>query len=88
MDANNTASTTLESRLLGCAKAAFKVDTSAVTEATLLNTLGDSLDFVDFLGDVEKEFRIELSNERVADLRTVGDLLEAVRQSVAHHPAG
>lgn len=80
---DNTPSSDIAARLLACARTAFKADASKVGESTELNTLGDSLDFVDFLSDVEKEFDIELSNEQIGDLRTVGDLLSAIRQALA-----
>lgn len=60
------------------------VDPSAVTpEADFSNDLGaDSLDKMEFIMDVEKEFGISIPDEEAEKLRTVGDALTYLEKNV------
>ena len=62
------------------------VDASKVTEtASFVNDLGaDSLDVVEFVMEVEKEFNITIPDEEATKLSTVGD---AVKYIDAHAKA-
>ncbi|MBQ3785362.1 MAG: acyl carrier protein [Alphaproteobacteria bacterium] len=62
------------------------VDESKVTEsASFVNDLGaDSLDVVEFVMEVEKEFNITIPDEEATKLSTVGD---AVKYIDAHAKA-
>ena len=62
------------------------VDESRVTEnAAFVNDLGaDSLDVVEFVMAVEKEFEISIPDNEATSLATVGD---AVKYIEAHLPA-
>ncbi len=63
------------------------VDASKVTEnASFVNDLGaDSLDVVEFVMEVEKEFNITIPDEEATKLTTVGD---AVKYIDAHANTG
>lgn len=63
------------------------VDPVKVTEkAAFVNDLGaDSLDVVEFVMEVEKEFNITIPDEEAGKLATVGD---AVKYIDAHNKAG
>ncbi len=57
-------------------------EASVVETASFVNDLGaDSLDVVEFVMEVEKEFDITISDEEAAKLATVGD---AVKYIEAH----
>lgn len=71
-------STDIELRLLQTAQRSLNLDTQALDAASPLSDLGDSLDFVDLIGDVEAEFGIDFSNEALGAMRTVGDLLRGI----------
>ena len=62
------------------------VDPAKVTEkASFVNDLGaDSLDTVEFVMEVEKEFNITIPDEEAGKLATVGD---AVNYIDSHKPA-
>jgi acyl carrier protein len=62
------------------------VDPAKVTEsAAFMNDLGaDSLDTVEFIMEVEKEFGITIPDEEAGKITTVGD---AVKYIDAHKPA-
>lgn len=53
------------------------VDPSLVTmEATLKDDLGiDSLDSVEIVLELESEFDVKISDEELAELKTVGDIV-------------
>jgi acyl carrier protein len=56
------------------------VDESRVTEAaSFVNDLGaDSLDVVEFVMEVEKEFKIAIPDEEATKLATVGDAVKYI----------
>ncbi|MCQ2574806.1 MAG: acyl carrier protein [Alphaproteobacteria bacterium] len=56
------------------------VDAAKVTEtASFVNDLGaDSLDFVEFVMEVEKEFNITVPDEEATKLVTVGDAVKYI----------
>lgn len=55
------------------------VDKARNDEARLREDLGfDSLDQIEILMDVEKEFRIRIPDAEVEKVRTVGDIIELV----------
>jgi acyl carrier protein len=57
------------------------VDESKVTEtASFVNDLGaDSLDIVEFVMAVEKEFKISIPDEAATQLVTVGDAIKYIK---------
>jgi acyl carrier protein len=73
--------------LLRLAQRFFKIDQAAIQPDTPLNAVGDSLDMVDFLADVEAEFGIAISDADLADARSVGDLATVVERLCAEKQA-
>ena len=59
----------------------LNIDADSITEdTTLLNELGaDSLDIFQIIMGIEEEYDIELDNESVEQIQTVGDAVEAIR---------
>ena len=60
------------------------VDAKDVTmEASITEDLGaDSLDIVDLVMSLEHEFDIEVPDEEVESIKTVGDIVRYIEQSV------
>lgn len=65
------------------------VDESRVTEnASFVTELGaDSLDVVEFVMEVEKEFKITIPDEEATKLVTVGDAVKYIDAHVKAEPA-
>jgi acyl carrier protein len=58
----------------------LKLDPASVTEAATLDELGvDSLRAISILYDIEDSFEIEIPNEDIQKLESVGDIIEIVR---------
>ena len=62
----------------------FSVDESAITEKTnIADDLGaDSLDVVDIMMSIEDEFEMEMPDEAVDNVRTVGELVNFIKKSM------
>ena len=62
----------------------LKVDTSEVTmETTFVDDLGaDSLDVVDMLMSLEDEFDVEIPDEEIERIRTVGELVSYIEENM------
>jgi acyl carrier protein len=60
------------------------VDESKITEtASFVNDLGaDSLDVVEFVMEVEKEFNITIPDEEATKLATVGDAVKYIEDHI------
>ncbi len=60
------------------------VEESQVTpEASFANDLGaDSLDTVELIMEFEKEFNLEIQDEEVEQIETVGDVIELLKQKL------
>lgn len=58
----------------------FDVEEDTITaETTLQDDLGaDSLDVVDLLMSIEDEFEVEIPDEEVENIKTVGSLVEYI----------
>jgi acyl carrier protein len=56
------------------------VDKSSITpESEIIKDLGaDSLDVVEMLLDLEKEYGIEISDDQAANLKTIGDIVNLI----------
>ncbi|MBL9077944.1 MAG: acyl carrier protein [Planctomycetes bacterium] len=60
------------------------VDRTAVTEQDTIASLGiDSLAMLDFLYDVQQEFRIEFEPQELVAVKTLGELATFVEQRLA-----
>ena len=59
----------------------LNVDEEEITmESTFVDDLGaDSLDIFQIIMGIEEEYDIELDNESVEQIQTVGDAVEAIR---------
>jgi acyl carrier protein len=56
------------------------VDKASITpDSEIIKDLGaDSLDVVEMLLDLEKEYGVEISDDQAADLKTVGDIVKLI----------
>ncbi|MCD8095035.1 MAG: acyl carrier protein [Ruminococcus sp.] len=53
-------------------------------EASIVDDLGaDSLDVVDLISSVEDEFDVEIPDEKVEDIKTVGDIVSYIEAAAA-----
>ena len=59
----------------------LNIDADSITEdTTFVDDLGaDSLDIFQVIMGIEEEYDIELDNESVEQIQTVGDAVEAIR---------
>jgi acyl carrier protein len=58
----------------------LKLDPASVTEAATLDELGvDSLRAISILYDIEDSFEIEIPNEDIQKLESVGDIIAIVQ---------
>ncbi len=59
----------------------LNIDADSITEdTTFVEDLGaDSLDIFQIIMGIEEEYDIELDNESVEQIQTVGDAVEAIR---------
>ena len=62
----------------------FDVEEDSITaETTLADDLGaDSLDVVDLLMSIEDEFEIEVPDEEIENIKTVGDIVKYIENKV------
>ena len=62
----------------------FEIEKSLIVpEAHLMNDLGiESLDFVDIVVIIEKEFGFKVKREDMANVRTVGDLCDYIENHI------
>ncbi len=60
----------------------FDLDEDAVTADTLLedDLEADSLDLVDLVMSFEDEFQIEVPDEDLSDIKTVGDIVKYIEE--------
>ena len=63
----------------------LNIDADSITEdTTFVDDLGaDSLDIFQIIMGIEEEYDIELDNESVEQIQTVGDAVEAIPQTRA-----
>jgi acyl carrier protein len=56
------------------------IDKASITpDSEIIKDLGaDSLDVVEMLLELEKEYGVEITDEQAADLKTVGDIVSLV----------
>ena len=62
----------------------FDVEEDSITlESTIAEDLGaDSLDIVDLLMSIEDEFEIEVPDDEVENIKTVGELVKYIEDNV------
>jgi len=58
------------------------IDESSLTIDTKISKLGiDSLDFIEVIFSIESTFGIEIRDEQIADLQTIGDFLNCLKNN-------
>lgn len=72
----------VEDQLLAIVQREFGLERQALTKATLLADLGDSLDQVTLLSALEEAFDITIESEQSSSLATVGDVLRLLKEPV------
>ena len=71
-------------RLTAMAARRSGLDVSAIELNTPLADLGiDSLGLAELMFDIDDEFNIEISDEQMVKLNTVGDLIEQIEQEIS-----
>jgi acyl carrier protein len=62
----------------------FAIDADTITESTdIVSDLGaDSLDVVELLMSLEDEYGVSIEDEKVAELKTVGDVVRCVESLI------
>ena len=62
----------------------FEIDPETITPDTnLIDDLGaDSLDVVEMMMALEEEFGITIEDEKIAELKTVGDVVDCVESMI------
>ena len=62
----------------------FGIDTDVISEETdIVADLGaDSLDVVEMMMALEEEFGITIEDEKIAELKTVGDVVDCVENMI------
>lgn len=56
------------------------IDESSLTLDTKISNLGiDSLDFIEVIFSIESTFGIEIQDEQLAELQTIGDFLNCLK---------
>jgi acyl carrier protein len=77
---NSLAADSLERRVIGIIAKKKKLDPSTITAASTFEQLGlDSLDAADMLFAFEDEFKIIVPDEAAQSMRSVGQVVEALR---------
>lgn len=63
----------------------FDVDTDEVNaESSIIDDLGaDSLDVVDLISSVEDEFDVQIPDEKVEGIKTVGDIVAFIESTTS-----
>lgn len=57
---------------------------SVTAEASIIDDLGaDSLDVVDLISSVEDEFDVEIPDDKVESIKTVGDIVAYIENNAA-----
>lgn len=61
----------------------FELTETTLTRDTTWEEIGaDSIDLVDLISELEEVFGVSIPDEAIDDLRTVGDLVQFMEQSV------
>ncbi len=76
---------TIEAKVKQIVADRLGVEESQVTpEASFANDLGaDSLDTVELIMEFEKEFNLEIQDEEVEQIETVGDVIKLLQQKLS-----
>ena len=81
---NASTSPSVKARLTAMAARRSGLDVAAIELSTPLTDLGiDSLGLAELMFDIDDEFKIEISDEQMVKLNTVGDLIEQIEQAIS-----
>lgn len=72
--------TKIEEQLITIVQQELGIKPGQITISSLLTEYGDSLDWVNLLFAIEKTFDIEISPEQGLSIKTVGDLLDLLKE--------
>lgn len=69
-------------RVTNVLSSTFKLDSSAITEATTLDSLPgwDSLGHITLMMEIEREFAVRIPTHRVNEPKTIADLAQLVAE--------
>lgn len=71
----------LKQRVIELIAEEYGISKSSLNETTSFKELRlDSMDMMDLLVEIESEFHIEISDEKAQHLRTIGELVKALRE--------
>ena len=81
---------TIEPRLLAIIAKQFKISATSITPATSLfkDLARDSLDVVELVLLLEREFNVKISDEDLEKLGRVDDLTDYIQAKISNLPAG
>lgn len=61
----------------------FELSETKLTEETTWEEIGaDSIDLVDLISELEDEFEISIPDEKIEDLKTVGDVARLIDEEM------
>ena len=78
----------IQSRVFQIVAERANVDAGQITRDTQLYELGDSLDVMETLMQLEEEFELSIRDEEIEGIKTVGQLLDLIDQKVAARKSG
>lgn len=88
MSDTSTSPTSVTARLTAMAARRSGLDVAAIELDTPLADLGiDSLGLAELMFDIDDEFKIEITDEQMLKLTTVGDLVAQIEQAIGGRPA-
>ena len=70
----------IEEQLITIAQQELGIDPAQITTSSRLADFGDSLDWLNLILAVEKTFDIEISDEQSLSIKTLGDLIDLLKQ--------
>ena len=73
-----------ERAIIGIIADAYGVEDEELKPETRLEDIGDSLDKINFAINIENDFHIEISDEDIDAIITVGDAISRVKSGVGH----
>lgn len=70
----------IEDELMEILKESYEVNPELLNSNSLLREHLDSIDFLGFLLDVKKKYRIDIEPEEIKNLQTIEQIADAVRK--------
>jgi len=73
----------LQERVIGIVADTLKIEQSEVTPSSTFESLGaDSLDMLEIIMNIEKEFGIDIDDEKAADITTVQQAIHEIQKAL------